>query len=217
MASSTALSVAFMRASSRWQRRRVFQTDSRDLGAPVVPLVAILCQLAWPEYNPLRRSRQRLGPLAPGAYPGTSTIPTVLPSGAHCGGRAEYDWAPILGDAGDLHGCEQAFTRALRASRQGSKGPGPRTGDPWRHQGVVPMAAEPEPRGGSVPGLHPALAGGGQLGLCQPLARARHRRRVFDPPGPALEIGASLDRQRVVEYVPLDVADGLECHLLAAN
>src|SRR5262245_20154413 len=130
MASSTALSVAFMRASSRWQRRRVFQTDSRDLGALVVSLVAILCQLAWPEYNPLRRSRQP--PLAPGA----STIPTVLPTVPIARAGSRTTGPPILGGAGDLPRLRAGFYSGITRVPSRVQGPGPKGGRTrWRHQG----------------------------------------------------------------------------------
>src|SRR5262245_17803494 len=159
MASSTALSVAFMRASSRWQRRRVFQTDSRDLGALVVSLVAILCQLAWPEYNPLRRSRQP--PLAPGA----STIPTVLPTvpiaraGSRTTGPPHFGrcWRPPTAASRLLLGHYARPVKGPRARAQG-------WADPMAAPRVVPNG-RPKPRPeqgvGACRGLHPGLAGGG--------------------------------------------------------
>src|SRR5262245_10937361 len=76
MASRTAVSVAFMRASSRWQRRRGSLTDGRDLGAPLIPLVAILCQLAWLEYNPAAPAAASKNPWRPRG----GQAPTLTPA-----------------------------------------------------------------------------------------------------------------------------------------
>src|SRR6476660_8962480 len=121
-----------MRASSRWQRRRVFLTDSRDLGAPLVPLVAILCQFAWPEYNLLRRSQQ---PIVPGPHRSPRqpcplahvtwqfqlqlTYPRLPTAGA-----GHPPSSPEAGVTGNPQRAAsplvlEAFTRALRSPRQG--------------------------------------------------------------------------------------------------
>jgi len=43
----------------------VFLTRSRDLGAPLVPLVAVLCQLAWLENNPAASAPASKNPWRP--------------------------------------------------------------------------------------------------------------------------------------------------------
>src|SRR5690349_23343595 len=177
-----------MRASSRWQRRRAFLTDSRDLGAPLDPLVAILCQLAWLEYNPdcpLSASPHARGPIRLGASPGA----------AHPCPPGEPPAGPVA----------RARGSPTRRGRAGS------------YSGIKGFPSRPVDGNSAPNGAGNCRSARRGSGFSPRSGRTRHGRRILDPARLAFEIGTPFDRQDGVEDVAFDVTGGLQCYLLAAN